>query len=115
MASRLGALVLLVVSFYAVTAHASQATSPRGEGAAAISGIAVTNVHYSLNSIDPSQIDAVKFTTTSPSPVSTIRIQLRDDVPEWYSCYSQGGAAWSCATPGARVQDATVLRVVSAG
>ncbi len=99
------------------------ADTQAGDGARAITGYTVSNVHYNLNSTDPTDVDSVTFSLDSaPAAGSTMKIQLATG-GVWYSC-TNSGAAVTCATTDdagtalvdeqATVTGATNLRVVVA-
>jgi hypothetical protein len=99
------------------------AETQAGDGARAITGYTVSNVHYGLNATDPTDVDEVTFDLDSaPEAGSTIRIQLASG-GVWYSC-TNASAAITCPTTDdagtsgvdeqATVTGATNLRVVVA-
>ncbi|HET7767797.1 MAG TPA: hypothetical protein VFN74_03415 [Chloroflexota bacterium] len=113
----LGAIIAVSGSGFA--AANTVPTSKAGDGNAAISGYAVTNVHYTLNSTNPTNIDAVSFTLDSaPVAGSTIKVKLVSTGSDWYTCTTSGTPAVnaSCTTtsPQATVLAANDLRVVVA-
>ena len=103
--------------------NAMPADTQAGDGARAITGYTVSNVHYGLNSTDPTLIDSVTFSLDSTPPAgSTMKIQLASG-GVWYSC-TNSGANLTCPTTDdagtllvdeqATVTGATNLRVVVA-
>jgi hypothetical protein len=100
------------VGAYAYTASNSVPATQAGEGATAISGYTTSAVQYTLNSSDPTKIDAVAF-TISPT-TGTVKAQLVSS-GSWYSCTNSSGSV-SCATtsPQATVSTANQLTVVAA-
>src|SRR5687767_2807281 len=99
------------------------AETQAGDGARAITGYTVSNVHYGLNATDPTDVDEVTFDLDSaPVAGSTIKIQLASG-GVWYSC-TNAAAAITCPTTDdpltgsvdeqATVTGATNLRVVVA-
>ena len=119
MLARLMALALAVSAVtgmsLVLTAANSVPATKAGDGSNTISGYAVTGVHYTLNSTDPSKIDQVAFTVDSaPGVGSTLKAQLVAG-GSWYSC-SNTGTAVTCATtsPQATVAPSDALRVVIA-
>ena len=120
-----GALAAVIA--LAGTAFTNSNTMPAetqaGDGARAITGYTVSNVHYGLNDTDPTNVDEVTYDLDSaPAAGSTIKIQLAS-AGVWYSC-TNSGTAVTCPTtddPGtagvdeqATVTGATNLRVVVA-
>ena len=65
------AIVLVAFAFASVaTAYAATNTIPptaAGDGAGAISGYAISAIHYNLNATNPGNIDSVTFTTDTLS------------------------------------------------
>jgi len=107
------ALILAALTF-AYAAANTVPPSSAGDGDAAISGYAVSNVHYVLNSSNPAVIDAVQFTLTGAATPATVRVKLVDPGGAWYSC-SLSGSTWSCTINGAvSVLAANRLQVVAA-
>jgi hypothetical protein len=103
-------LVGVVASFaiaggaYAFTASNTVPTSNVGAGAGTVSGYTVTNLHYSLNSTTPSNIDSLTF-NVSPSIPSTgtgkvsVSAALTTGGPNAYSCTTNtAGDTVTCAT-----------------
>ena len=94
----LAAVSVAVLSSSAFTAGNSVPVNKAGDGAAAISGYVADSVHYTLNSSNPQNIDAVAFTLdVAPIAGSTIRARLVSGGSTWYSC-TNSGAAVSCGT-----------------
>lgn len=103
-------LVGVVASFaiaggaYAFTASNTVPTSNVGAGAGTVSGYTVTNLHYSLNSTAPANIDSLTF-TVSPSIPSTgtgkvsVSAALTTGGPNAYTCTTNtAGDTVTCAT-----------------
>jgi hypothetical protein len=110
----LGAAVL--AGTFALTASNTVPASKAGDGSGAITGYAVSAVHYTLNGTDPTKIDEVSFTVdAAPKAGSTIRIKLESAGSTWYSCTNVSTAV-TCATtsPQANVLPSNELRVVVA-
>jgi hypothetical protein len=89
---------------YAFTASNTVPTSNVGAGAGTVSGYTVTNLHYSLNSTTPSNIDSLTF-NVSPSIPSTgtgkvsVSAALTTGGPNAYSCTTNtAGDTVTCAT-----------------
>ena len=93
-------------------------TSKVGDGAGAISGYAISQIRYGLNSSNPINIDTVSFVLDSaPAAGSTVKVKLVASGSTWYSC-TLGTPATnvSCTTtsPQATAATANELRVVVA-
>ncbi len=100
------------IGVQAYTAANTVTTSTAGVGAGAVSGYAATAVSYTLNTTNPSTVDAVSFTL---SPTSTANVKARlFDTGSWYNCTNTAGSV-SCATtlggsvPVASVANLTVV------
>ena len=115
----LAAVVLgvgIVSATYGLTAANTVPATKAGDGSGAVSGYAVSSVHYGLNASDPTKVDSVAFTLDSaPVAGSTIKIKLEAAGSTWYSC-ALAGANATCATtaPQATVAPVDQLRVVVA-
>jgi hypothetical protein len=100
------------ISAYAFAASNTVPPTKAGDGAAAITGFSISNVHYVLGAADPTQIVEATFTLTPPpSPAGTIRIKLVAAGSTWYQC-TAAGASVTCTTTGATALAADELRVV---
>lgn len=105
-------LAVVAAASYGFAASNTVPASRAGDGSAAVSGYTVTNVHYTLNSINPQQLAAITFTISPAVPASgTIRVS------------TDGGATWTApcttgtsitCTSTASVASITGLRVVAA-
>jgi len=109
------ALLLLLV--FALTsagkALTAPAADPRGGGAAAVSGYAVADVHYTLSAANPSRIGAFSF-ALRPAGASTVQIRLAGS-GEWHACRVFAGRA-TCELPGGEpLAGADRLEVASIG
>ena len=89
---------------YAFTASNTVPASNAGAGSGAVSGYTVTNLHYSLDSTTPANIDSLTF-TISPTVPSTgsgkvvISAALSTGGPTNYTCSTDStGATVTCAT-----------------
>ncbi len=109
------ALVLAVVSF----AFANTNTVPNsvaGDGSGTISGVTVSNIHYTL-SANFVNITAVNF-DVAPAMVdpttATVRVSFDGGTTWSNACTSADGTAWACTITPVTVLSATNLRVVTA-
>jgi hypothetical protein len=103
---------LLSAGTYAFTASNTVAATRAGDGNAAVTGFAVTNVTYNPSAVDPTLLASYEFdldgvaTTVNAKPVST---QLAYD-----SCTNTLGNHWTCpATVGTTILSLDNLRVVA--
>jgi hypothetical protein len=83
-----------------------------GEGASVTSGYTITNVVYTLNTTNPSNIDSVAFTLNAAA--TTVKARLVT-TGSYYSCTNTSGTTWSCSTtsPQATVAAANELRIIA--
>jgi len=98
---------------FAFTASNTVPATQAGDGSGTVSGYAISSVHYTLNSTDPSTIDTVGFNLdTTPASGSTIKVKVGGS---WYSC-TNTVAAVTCDTSAGSpaVQPTTSLQVVVA-
>ena len=90
------AAVCVAAGAYAFTASNTVPSSNAGSGSHAISGYAVTNVAYTLNSTTPTDLDAVAFTLDAAA--GTVKAQVVSG-GTWYACSNGGsGNDWTCDT-----------------
>jgi hypothetical protein len=114
-------LVLIVAaSAYAFAAANVVPESGAGDGAATVSGYTVTGVTYTLNTADPSKIDAVKFDiapTAGAAAPTTVKIQLITS-GTWFGCTVGTPAPpktpWTCSVTAVTASAANNLRIVAA-
>ena len=113
--------IVLVAFVFATVGNALAAantvpTSSAGDGAGAISGYAINNVHYNLNAT-PLTVDTVTFSTTTTIPVgSSVKIKLVT-AGSWYDCSFSAkvpgpGSNVTCTTTGVTVQSVDNLRII---
>lgn len=102
---------VLATATYAFTASNTVPASKAGDGSGTISGYTVSNVAYTLNATNPSNLDSVGFTLDSAASVA--KIKLVSSGSTWYSCTNPSGNDWTCATTGAAVAPANQLQVVA--
>lgn len=109
-------VVVLVVLVFATAAYAFAASntvpsSYAGEGSATISGYTVTNLVYTLNATNASNIDAVSFTLNAAA--TNVKASLVAGT--YYNCTNTSGNNWSCTTtaPQATVAAATTLNIIA--
>jgi hypothetical protein len=91
------ALAAIGVAAAVTPAYASSRSGPAqaGEGAGAISGFAVSDIRWGIDS--RGSLDAVAFRLT-PASARSVRVRLTAGGP-WFACTVAAGAA-SCALPG---------------
>ena len=104
------------IAGFAFTAANTVPATKAGDGAGAITGYVASSVHYTLNSTNPRNMDAVEFTLDSaPIAGSTIRAQVVDG-GTWYACTNDAADVTCDTTVGtqATVVSTNQLRVVVA-
>jgi hypothetical protein len=104
------AAAVAVASVTLTSAYASSSTGFRGgQGAGAVSGYAVSGIHFELGT--GSAVSGVQFQLSPPSATS-VRIRLTASGP-WLACTVRAGAA-ACSVPaGTRVAAVDSLSVVA--
>lgn len=101
----------LASATYAFTAANTVPATKAGDGSGAISGYTVSNIAYTLNATNPSQVDSVDFDLDAAA--GTVRIKLVAAGSTWYSCTNPSANSWTCTTTGAPVASADQLQVVA--
>ena len=108
----------LTTTAFALAAGNTVDTSKAGDGSAAVSGYAVTNITYNLNAANPSLIASVTFVLDDAATHVAASISDNSATPiETYadSCSNGGsGNTWTCTFTGVTVLDAYDLRVIAA-
>jgi len=100
---------------FALTAGNVIPASKAGDGVGAISGYTASRIQYSLDALNPQNIDSVMLTlNVVPAAGATMKAQLANG-GVWYSCVSVGLSV-TCATtsPQATAAGASLLTVVIA-
>jgi len=110
------AIMVLTVAIYGFAAANTVSSSAAGDGSAAISGYAVTNIHYNLNAANPASIDSMTFTVAPAIPAGgAVHVKLIATGATYTSCAVSGGTNVTCTfTGGVPVLDADELRVIAA-
>lgn len=95
---------IIGISAYAFTASNTVPETKVGSGSGAVSGFTVSNVHYTLNAVTPTNVDSLSF-TVSPSLPSTgsgtvvVAAALTSGGPTNYDCTRNlAGDTVTCAT-----------------
>ncbi len=89
---------------YAYTAANTVPTSNAGAGSGTVSGYTVTNLHYTLNSTTPANIDSLTFTVSPVIPSTgsgkvAVSAALTTGGPNGYTCSTNtAGDTVTCAT-----------------
>lgn len=86
----------VLMAGYGFTAANTVPDSRAGDGSGTISGYTVSNIDYTLDSADPSLLDAVDFDVDSDPTGSDIKVQLGGT---WYDC-TNSATAVTCTFPG---------------
>lgn len=110
------AVAAVVVNSFALTASNTVPASVAGAGSGAISGYAVSAVHYNVNATNPQNIDSVTFDVdVAPPAGATLKIKLVAAGSTYYSCTNVLTAV-TCTTtsPQATVSASDQLLVIAA-
>ena len=89
---------------YAYTAANTVPTSTAGAGSGTVSGYTVTNLHYTLNTTTPANVDSLTFTVSPVIPSTstgkvTVSAALTTGGPSTYTCTTNvAGDTVTCAT-----------------
>lgn len=108
-------VVVLVVLVLATSAYAFAATntvpaSRAGEGSGAISGYTVSNIVYTFDTANPSNLTQVAFDLDAAA--ATVKVSLTA-AGTLQSCANPSTTHWTCALTGVTVTSASSLRVVA--
>lgn len=104
--------VVLSTFTYALTSSNTVPASNVGQGATAIAGYTVANVHYNLNADDPRNVDSVQFDLApAPTANSTVRAKVTSGSTTFAAC-TLAGATATCPTAGATAAGADELMVI---
>jgi hypothetical protein len=110
----LGVFGLLAVATYGFAAANTVPASNAGDGQAAISGFTVSNVHYTLDTVNPQNVSEVSFTLSPSLPAGgASRISL-DGGTSWLGAGACSGLTSVVCTGSFPVASLSVLRVVAA-
>ena len=107
---------------YAYTAANTVPTSTAGAGSGTVSGYTVTNLHYTLNTTTPANIDSMTFTVSPVIPSTgsgkvAVSAALSTGGPNGYTCSTNtAGDTVTCATtsPQLTADKLTSVTVVAA-
>mgnify|MGYP001578824857 CR=1 FL=1 len=107
--------VVLVVLVLATSAYAFAATntvpaSRAGEGSGAISGYTVSNIVYTFDTANPSNLTNVAFSLDAAA--ATVKVSLTA-AGTLQTCTNPSGTNWTCTLTGVTVTSASSLRVVA--
>ncbi len=108
----------LTTTAFALAAGNTVDTSKAGDGSAAVSGYAVSNITYNLNTITPSLIASVEFDLddTATNVAASISDNAATPNETFSDSCSNGGSGnhWTCTFTGVTVLEAYDLRVIAA-
>jgi hypothetical protein len=109
--------LILAAATYGFAAGNTVASGVAGEGTGDISGYAVTNVHYTLNSSDPTRFTNVRIDLGAAAATGNVYVGVSLDggVPaSWVTCTQVGATTeWDCPLSG-DVDTAEDLHVAAA-
>jgi len=111
-------VLILTASTYAFAATNTVSQSRAGEGSGSINPYTISNIRYTLDTDNPTQIRSLQLDTSPTGGASApSEVQVRIDTGAWVNC-SGGPTTWTCAFsapyPTVRVVPATTLQVVAA-
>jgi hypothetical protein len=111
-----GLIAIVAVTGYGYAASNAVPTSLAGDGAGTVSGFAVTDIHYNLDTSNPQNLTSLTFTVAPAVPAGgAVRASLDNGV-SWLAagaCSITGGTSVTCTTSNP-VTGVTTLRVVAA-
>jgi hypothetical protein len=103
---------------YAFAASNTGLSGAGGDGAGLISGYTVSDISYSLDSSDPTRLDAVNFAIDGGAATPSVVVKLVSDSDDWHPCVVSNAevpARATCALDGlVAVADVDEVRVVAA-
>ncbi len=111
-------LAIIAAAVYGFTATNNIPESGAGEGSGVISGYTVSNIHYTLDAVNPIYLQFVTMDvapTGNSDPASTVYISfLGFDI--WFDCSSTVSPTWNCDLGEAHipVSDLPELQVIAA-
>ncbi len=108
------AVLVIMIAAYAYAAANVVPETGAGDGTGTISGYTVTNVQYTLNPANPTEISSVAFLitpTAGAGPVRDVRVQLVNG-GAWFTCTPAGNSA-TCTITGVTALAADQFRVVA--
>jgi hypothetical protein len=105
------AVLVLATSAYAFAATNTVPDSKAGEGAGAISGYTVTNIVYTFDTANPSNLTNVAFDLDAPAANAKVSLAAAGTLQ---NCTSVSPFThWTCTLTGVTVTSASSLRVVA--
>ncbi len=105
-------VLIFAASAYAFAATTRVAASEAGEGNGTVSGFNITAIDYTLDAMNPTDIDQVVFTLDSAPVNGEAYIQLNSAVGTWFSCTVAGSTA-TCDTSGSNVPVGALLTEIT--
>jgi len=104
-------LVLALSGFtFALAAANVVPDTKAGDGTGNITGYTVSNIHYVLNSSNPTTIDAVTFELSAAA--ATVHAKV-GPAGTWSTACTFATPTWTCTVTGTAVSTATSLQVVA--
>lgn len=116
-------VTLLVLAFvlsgiaYGFAAANTVGVSGAGDGQNTISGYAISNVKYTLDSSNPVNLSAVTFDVTpgaGAGAATSVYVKLVSTGTSYTACTNNGGGNWTCNVSGVTAAAANELRVIAA-
>ena len=111
------ALVMAAVAYGFAASNTVPGTNA-GDGSATISGYTVSAVHYTLNAVNPANIDSLSFTIAPAVPAGgSVQVKLVASGTTFKGCTVTTGTSVTCpasGTMGVTALQADELRVIAA-
>jgi hypothetical protein len=103
-------VLVLATSAYAFAAANTVPASRAGEGSGAISGYTVSNIVYTFDTANPSNLTQVAFDLDAAA--ATVKVSLTA-AGTLQACTNPSTTHWTCTLAGVTVTSASSLRVVA--
>jgi hypothetical protein len=110
----LAIIAIMATAAYGFAASNTVPTSRAGDGSGAISGYKVSNVHYTMDQNNPTNITEVDFDLNHTA--NTVQVRLVSN-GGWFTCDPVTAApdmSWTCTISGVTVAAANSLEVAAA-
>lgn len=109
-------LLILAAIIFAFAAANVVPESGAGDGSNTISGYTITNITYTLDATDPSEVDVVAMDvgpTAGAAAATDVRVTI-DGGTNWITCAGPSGTTWTCTfASGVTVVSLSLLQVVA--
>lgn len=107
-------LFILATATYAFTAGNTVPATKAGQGVNTISGYAVTNVDYALDTNDASNVSGVTFDLDAAADTVQARVNTNATDGAWMACSNSTSFTWVCTlTAPEPINPITELEIVA--